>query len=54
MYTSCCMLYLSSVLCDDLEGLDGGMGVGKEAQEEGDVYIHIADSRCRTAEANTL
>ena len=54
MYTSCCMLYLSSVLCDDLEGLDGGMGVGKEAQEEGDVYIHIADSRCRTAESNNI
>ena len=47
------MLYLSPVLCDDLKGLDGGMGGGKEAQEEGNVYIHIADSH-RTAESNNI
>ena len=33
---------LSSVLCDDLEGWDGG-----EVQEGGDICIHIADlSHC--------
>ena len=42
------------MLCDDLQGLDGGMGGGKEAQEEGNVHIHIADSRCRTAESNNI
>ena len=40
---------LSSVLCDDLEGW---MGDGREVQ--GDICIHIADSRCCTAEINTL
>ena len=31
---------LNSVLCDDLEGRDGGMG-GREVQEAGDIYIYI-------------
>ena len=39
------------MLCDDLEGRDGG--VGKEAQERGDICIHIADSLCCTTETNT-
>ena len=30
---------LSSVLCDDLDGWDGG-GSGREAQEGGDTYIY--------------
>ena len=34
----------SLVLCDDLEGWDGGGG--REAQEEGDICIHIAVSHC--------
>ena len=42
---------LSSVLCDDLEGWDGG---GREAQEGGDICIHIADSLCCTAETNNI
>ena len=28
-------------------------GGGREAQEGGDIYIHIADSFCDTAETNT-
>ena len=31
------------MLCDYLEGWDGSQG-GREAQEGGDIYIHIADS----------
>ena len=38
---------LSSVLCDDLDRWDGGDG--REVQEGGDIYIHIADSLCYTA-----
>ena len=39
------------MLCDDLEGWDG---VGfREAQEGGDVFILLADSRCCIAETNT-
>ena len=34
----------SLVLCDDLEGWDGGGG--REAQEEGDICIPIAVSLC--------
>ena len=34
---------LSSVLCDDLEGRDGGGG-GREVQEGGDTGIPLADS----------
>ena len=41
---------LSSVLCDDLEGWDGG---GRDASEGGDVGTHTADSLCCTAETNT-
>ena len=33
---------LSCVLCDDLEGWDGGGG-GREAHEGWDICIHIAD-----------
>ena len=40
------------MLCDDLEGWEGG-GCGREAQEEGDVCTHKADSLCGTAETNT-
>ena len=43
---------LSSGLCDDLEGWNGGYG-GKEAPEGGDVCTCIADSLCCTAETNT-
>ena len=43
---------LSSVLCDDLVGWDRGLGM-REAHEGGDICIHIADSLCYTAEANT-
>ena len=32
-----------SVLCDDLARWDVGWG-GREAQEGGDIYIHIIDS----------
>ena len=41
----------SSVLCDDLEGWyrEGE----REAQEGGDIRIHIADSVGSTAETNT-
>ena len=40
------------MLCDDLEGRDVGGG-GREAQEGGDICIHIADSCCCTAKINT-
>ena len=42
---------LKPVLCDDLEGWDGGVGV--EAQKGGDLCVHIADSQCCTAGMNT-
>jgi len=41
---------LSLVLCDDLDGWDGG---GK-AQEGGNICIHMANSHCSTAETNTI
>ena len=40
---------LSSVLCDALEGWDGG---GREGQERRAMYVHMADSHCCTAETN--
>ena len=40
------------MLCDDLDGWDGGWG-GREVQEEEDIGIHIADSLHCTAETNT-
>ena len=43
---------LSSVLYDNLQGRDLGRG-GREAQEGGDICIHIANSRCCMAETNT-
>ena len=39
------------VLCDDLDGWDGG--AGREVQEGGDIGVHVADSLCCTAETNT-
>ena len=42
---------LNLVLCDDLEGWMGDGGT--EAQEGGDICIHIANSRCCTAKTNT-
>ena len=42
---------LNSVLCDDLEGQDGGEGW--ETQEGVDICIHVADSHCFTAETST-
>ena len=42
------------MLCGDLDGWDwGGAGVGKEAQDGGDICIHIADSLHCTTETNT-
>ena len=41
------------MLCDDLEGCDGEWG-GREAQEGGDICIHMADSHCSGAETNTI
>ena len=38
---------------DNLEGL-GGVGVEGEVQEEGDMCVLVADSRCWIAEANTI
>ena len=36
------------MLCDNLEGWDGmgwdGLGAGRQVQEEGDIYIPLADS----------
>ena len=44
---------LSSGLCDNLQGWDGRGG--REAQERGDLSIHIADSlRCTTDTNTTL
>ena len=40
------------MLCDDLGGWDGGDE--RQAQEGGDICIHIADSHCCTAEIKTL
>ena len=40
------------MLCDDLEGWDGGER--KEFQEGGDICILIVDSHCRTAETNNI
>ena len=40
------------MLCDDLEGWDGGLD-GGEAQERGDTCILTAHSHCCTAETNT-
>ena len=42
---------LRSVLCDDLDGWDGGGG--REVQEGKDICIHIADSLYCTGETNT-
>ena len=42
---------LNSVLCDDLDGWDGGGR--REVQEGEDICIHIADSLRCTAETNT-
>ena len=39
------------MLCDDLEGWDGGGGQFK--REGGDICIHIAGPCCCTAETNT-
>ena len=39
---------LISVLCDNLDGWDGG----REAQEGGNICMHIADSLHCTAETN--
>ena len=39
------------MLCDDLDGWDGGGG--REVQEGEDIGIHIADSLHCTAETNT-
>ena len=47
---TCCTAQ-SSVLCDDLDGWDGGGG-GREVQEGGDICIHIVDSLLCTAETN--
>ena len=41
------------LLCDDLEGWDGGDSGGRETQEGADVCMHIADSLCSTIETNT-
>ena len=43
---------LSSELCDDLVGWDGGGG--REAREGGDVCIYIADPLCHTETSPTL
>ena len=36
---------LSSALCDDLQGWDGSGGWKGEAQDGGDICLHIADPR---------
>ena len=42
------------MLCDDLDGWDGGEGRGgREVQEGGDTGIHTAGSLHCTAETNT-
>ena len=43
---------LSSVLCDNLDGIGGWSG--EEVQEGGDIYVHIADTLYGTAETNTI
>ena len=40
------------MLCDDLNGQDQG-GVRGRLKRKGGICIHIVDSRCCTAEANT-
>ena len=40
------------MLCNDLEEW-GGVGGGREAQDEGDIATFIADSCCCTEEINT-
>ena len=42
-----------TVLCDNLEEGDG-VGGRKEAQEEGDICIPVADSRWCVAETNQI
>ena len=44
------MAHLISVLCDDLEGWDGGR---RGALKGGDMCIHMTDSHCCTVEINT-
>ena len=44
---------ISSVLCDHLEGWDGGWEGDSRGRGFGDICIHIADSLCYTAETNT-
>ena len=41
---------LSAVLCVELKEWDR---IGREAREEGGIFIHRADSLCSTAETNT-
>ena len=41
------------MLCDNLERWDG-VGDGREVQEEGDIYIPMADSCCCKAESNIM
>ena len=41
------------MVCDDLEGCDGEWG-GREAQEGGDICVHMDDSHCSGAETNTI
>ena len=40
------------MLCDDLEGKMGRVRGEREAQEEGDIGIHMPDSLCYTAETS--
>ena len=40
------------MLCDDPKG--GMGGGGREAQEEGDICMLMADSHCCTAETNSI
>ena len=40
------------MLCDDVEGWDG-VGRWEEAQEGGDIRIHVADSWCCTEKTST-
>ena len=41
------------MLWDDLQGWDGGVG-RREVQEGRDTCIHMADSRCCMAQADTM
>ena len=43
---------IGSVLCDDLEGQD--REEGREAQEGGDMCMHMADSFCYATETNAV